>query len=147
MDLYPHDVPNTRTLYPCNTIADVNCLSSTGSIFAFGEPEHISEMRVRILLELVLQKNMYLDNEFLSKGYGLESKKNFTKLYAQYSDMYVPGMLLDERTIEFIFKMETTKNRIDKFYMGQVRDFSSVLRVRQYPLFTQNLEIQMSYWI
>ena len=35
----------------------------------------------------------------------------------------------------------------EEFYMGQVRAFSSVLRVRQYPLFNQNLEIQISYWI
>lgn len=28
LDLYPDDVPNTRTLYPSNTIADVNCLPS-----------------------------------------------------------------------------------------------------------------------
>ena len=75
-DFHPYDVPDTHTLRPCKTIADGNCLPSTGSIFAFGEPKHTSEMRVKILFEFVLQKDTYLDNEFLSRGYGQESQRN-----------------------------------------------------------------------
>lgn len=36
VDHYPDDVPDKRTLYPCKTKADGNCLPSTGSIFAIG---------------------------------------------------------------------------------------------------------------
>lgn len=69
-------------------------------------------MRVRILHELVLHKDMYLDNDFLS-------------------------MLLDEKTIEYIFIMETLKIRFDRSYMGswQIHALSSVLSA---PVFSIN---------
>lgn len=102
----------------------------------------------RILHELVLHKDMYLDNDFLSRGCVQDAscQKQLPRVYAQYSDMYVPGMLLDERTIENIFIMETLKIRLDRSYMGiwQIHALSSVLNA---PVFSQNLEIQMYDWI
>lgn len=139
VDRYPDDVPDKRTLYPCKTKADGNCLPSTGSIFAYGDPNHTSEMRVRILHELVLHKDMYLDNDFLSRGCVQDAscQKQLPRVYAQYSDMHVPGMLLDERTIENIFIMETLKIRLDRSYMGiwQIHALSSVLNAPVFSIY------------
>jgi hypothetical protein len=94
-------------------------------------------MRVRLLHELVLHKDTYLNNDFLSRGCVQDCQKHFIKIYAQYSDMYVPGMLLDERTIEFIFKMETLKIRLDKSFMGiwQIHALSSVLNTPVFSIY------------
>ena len=41
-------------LYPVEVKSDGNCLPSCGSVFAYGNPNHTSEMRVRIIHELCL---------------------------------------------------------------------------------------------
>lgn len=51
--------------------------------------------------------------------------------------MYVPGMLFDERTVEFIFKMETIKIRPGKSYTGiwQIHVLSSVLNTPVFSIY------------
>lgn len=51
--------------------------------------------------------------------------------------MYVPGMLFDERTVEFIFKMETIKIRLGKSYTGiwQIHVLSSVLNTPVFSIY------------
>lgn len=57
------------------------------------------------------------------------------KLYAQYSDMFIVGMLLDENNIRNVYQMEIMKIRLDKSYMviWQIHALSSVLNV---PIFS-----------
>jgi len=59
-----------------------------------------------------------------------ESSKQLPKIYAQYSDMYVPGMNLNDNMVRNIYQMELMKIRIDKTYMGmwQMYALSSVLK-------------------
>ena len=91
-----------------------------------------AEIRVRIVTELVLNDDYYLDNKSLLKGTctdGGNSTKQLPKIYAQYSDMYVPGMTLTDSMVKNIYQMEAIKIKKDKSYMGiwQIYALSSVL--------------------
>ena len=132
MDVYPNDIPDARALYPCTIKADGNCLPSCGSVFGYGSDTNSAEIRVRIVTELVLNDDYYLDNKSLLKGTctdGGNSTKQLPKIYAQYSDMYVPGMTLTDSMVKNIYQMEAIKIKKDKSYMGiwQIYALSSVL--------------------
>jgi hypothetical protein len=58
---------NARALYPCTIKADGNCLPSCGSVFGYGSDTNSAEIRVRIVTELVLNDDYYLDNKSLLK--------------------------------------------------------------------------------
>ncbi|CAG2243573.1 unnamed protein product [Mytilus edulis] len=130
MDNYPDDVPDTRALFPCKVSSDGNCLPSCGSVFAHKSEFKASEIRLRIVIEIVQNEHLYLDNNFLLKGTtNTKSSKNLPAIYAQYSDMYLPGIHLTENIIRSIYQKEIMKIRLDKTYMGiwQIHALSSVL--------------------
>lgn len=54
--------------------------------------------------------------------------------------MYVPGMLFDERTAEFIFKMETRKIRLGKscIEIWQIHVLSSVLNTSVFSIYPKH---------
>lgn len=137
MDFYPNDVPDKRALYPSKVPADGNCLPSSGSVLACGSSVKATEIRIRILIELVLNDSKYLDSEFLQRGLPIQmihSSVSLPKIYAQYSDMFNVGMALDENGIRNVYQMEVMKIRLDKSYMGiwQIHALSSVLNT---PIF------------
>jgi hypothetical protein len=131
MDVYPNDVPDPRALFPCKVDADGNCLPSCGSVYAYGTGIKAAEMRVRILIELVLYDGVYLDNDCFLKGMTGESSKQLPKIYAQYSDMYVPGMNLNDNMVRNIYQMELMKIRI----MWQMHALSSVLKSQIFSIY------------
>ena len=138
MDLYPNDVPDSRVLFPCIVPADGNCLPSSGSVFGYGCPDFSAEIRLRILCELALNEDTYLNNDFLLKGLpDNEKSRNLAKSYAMYSDMWVPGMLLNDDMIKSIYQMELRKIRVNYSFMGmwQIHALSSVLKVPIYSIY------------
>ncbi|CAC5388400.1 unnamed protein product [Mytilus coruscus] len=111
MDNYPDDVPDTRALYPCKVSSDGNCLPSCGSVFAHKSEFKASEIRLRIVIELVQNEHLYLDNNFLLKGTtNTKSSKNLPTIYAQYSDMYLPGIHLTENIIRSIYQKRNNED-------------------------------------
>ena len=146
MDLYPNDVPDERVLYPCTVPADGNCLPSSGSVYGYGCPDFSAEMRIRILCELVLYEDTYLDNNFLLQGLPQnEQGRCIVKSYTMYSDMWVPGMLLNNNMIKSIYRMELHKIRKNNSYMGiwQIHALSSVLKVPIYSVYPQNRSTEL----
>ena len=138
MDLYPNDVPDSRVLFPCIVPADGNCLPSSGSVFGYGCPDFSAEIRLRILCELALNEDTYLNNGFLLKGLpDNEKSRNLAKSYAMYSDMWVPGMLLNDDMIKSIYQMELRKIKVNYSFMGmwQIHALSSVLKVPIYSIY------------
>ena len=57
MTLFTTDVPGD-VLYPVCVKAVGNCLPYAGSVIAFGNQNHATEMGVRIILELVMFSNL-----------------------------------------------------------------------------------------
>ena len=64
LQLYPNEVilgkidPATR--FPVIVLGDGNCLPRAGSVIAFGDEDHFTEMRVRIVIESVLDDDEVL---------------------------------------------------------------------------------------
>lgn len=126
MDVYPNGIPDARALYPCTIKADGNCLPSCGSVFfGYGSDKNSAEIRVRIVTELVLNDDYYLDNKSLLKGTctdGGNSIKQLPKIYAQYSDMHVPGMTLTDSMVKNIYQMEALKIKKRQVIHGYLAD-------------------------
>ena len=79
------DLPE-ENLYPLKVYADGNCLQSTASIFGYGNANQVEEMRVRIILELVQNEDLYLKDDFLELGLDAENAilgRSLKKQYAQ----------------------------------------------------------------
>lgn len=77
-----------------------------------------------------------MKNEHLIKG--IRSKdvpidRNLLKLYAQYSDMYSQGMLLNNDIIKSIYRMEVMKIKRNNMGIWQLHALSSVLKC---PIFS-----------
>ncbi|GFS03152.1 hypothetical protein ElyMa_001142600 [Elysia marginata] len=67
------DVPNdihcySGHVFPVKVRSDGDCLPASGAIFAFGKDSCPEEIRVRIIHELAINAEFYLDNGNLSRG-------------------------------------------------------------------------------
>lgn len=86
LNLYPADVEQSSVIYPVVVTGDGNCLPYTGSVLAFGHEKYGQEMRVRIVFELAMHKDLYLSNEHLRAGLAENSTLNdLSVAFAMYS--------------------------------------------------------------
>lgn len=58
LNFYPADVEQSSVVYPVIVTADGNCLSYTRNVLAFGNENYGQEMRVRIVYELAMHKDI-----------------------------------------------------------------------------------------
>ena len=90
--LIPEDVPLLPHLsFPVVIEADGNCLARVGSLAAYGSEEHHLDIRLRIGLELINHRDLYLDEQYLSRGLA-EGTMNAATI-AQYSKSYIARRL------------------------------------------------------
>jgi hypothetical protein len=82
--------------------ADGNCIHRCGSIFAFGHDNWHREIRARIVMELVINEGLYL---YIRRG--TDIKCNVKENFAQYSEIFTPGIILTDHIIASIFEEET----------------------------------------
>ena len=77
---------------------DGNCCPRSASLLFTGSDDRHTEMRVRIVRELLLHDDRYLDSSFLCQGI---DRVDTTRpaVYAQYSPGYVPGSKLSDADI------------------------------------------------
>ena len=127
-----------RELFPCEVLADGNCLPSCGSVFAFGNITETDEMRVRIIYEQVMHEDVYLDDEYL--GLGIKDKslqEGLSKRFSQYSEFYVPGVCLTNDIIKDIYRREVLSITEDRSFMGiwQMFALASVLELPLYSVY------------
>ena len=64
--LVPQDADSDR--FPALIYGDGNCLPRCASVYAYGNEDHYDEMRVRIVQELVLNKEKYLKDKVMKNG-------------------------------------------------------------------------------
>lgn len=142
----PYDIPSDKELCPCELHADGNCLPSCGSVLAFGVTDHVDEIRVRIVVELVENENKYLDDNLLSPRNSMSinrKKKAYpSKNYAQYSDTYIPGTKLNRQSIQKLYRAEVMAVKEDKCFMGiwQIHALASVLETPIYSVYPNRCE-------
>ncbi|XP_070178222.1 vertnin-like [Littorina saxatilis] len=121
-DLYPSDGPNFT---PFSIYGDGNCLPRCCSLLAYGTEEHHLEMRVRIVIELAVNKAHYLSYPV-------------ARFCAQYSDQY-HGEVLSDLAVERIYEAEIFDACRPGTYMGfwQMLAVSSVLQVSLWSVYPQ----------
>ncbi|XP_046554961.1 uncharacterized protein LOC124264267 isoform X2 [Haliotis rubra] len=135
--ILPDDLDDVRELYPCSVKADGNCLPSVGSVYAYGTIDRTSEMRVRIVTELALNEDLYLDRNFLQNGRCPANAKNWPKIYAQYSDLFIHGTRLTDDIVRDILRLEILKISVNYAFMGiwQIHALASVLKCPLYSVY------------
>ena len=89
LQLMPDDVEFHDGLLrlPVDTKADGNCLAHAACKFL--EDAGPTELRARIVIELVNHKEKYIDPDYL--GHGVETGHALPRLYTMFSDLYCAG--------------------------------------------------------
>ena len=126
------DFKSQRQCFPVKVRADGNYLPACGAVFAFGEDIKPQDIRIRIIEELVLHQNYYLDEKNLKKGYDKPSKdQEINKAFAQYSDHFITGQKLKAEVIKQLYEKEVLDICKDRSYMGiwQMFALATVLKM------------------
>ena len=111
----PCDCP--QNYIPIWTLGDGNCLTQSLSCTAFGTDSRHVELRARIVIEGVINKNRYLDNAYLSVGSScVRSTGSYTEQYALFSGQHAHGDLQD--VIESVYEQEMVEMSQTNTYMG-----------------------------
>ena len=144
--LMPDDIPqlsDNQYLVPVKVDADGNCLPHSGSFLATGNNQyHHDELRVRIITELVMHKDLYLSGDYLRKGIHVTDRtaSKLPCIYAMMSEKFIPNKPLDNANIARLYEEEILSITAPGTYMGiwQLFGLSSVLQtslVCIYPKF------------
>ena len=141
MDMIPHDIPNCKRddLVPIMVGADGDCLPRSASVFASGNEHLNSEIRARLVLELVQHKDKYLSPEHLRLGTNLTDRQalKLPSKYAMISDVYIPGKRLTDKDIEHIYDQEVQSISQARTFMGiwQLFAVASILKCKLYSVY------------
>jgi hypothetical protein len=127
--LMPDDIPGHPGpgLFPIVVEGDGNCLTRVGSMLGYGTESYHLEIRLRIAVELILHKDLYLDEAYLSRGLPGNEKLHPDQI-AKWSEGY-NGQHLSPGVVEKLYCSEINQTLKDKQYLGQWQVFalSSVL--------------------
>ena len=119
------------TLMPATVNADGDCLPHTGSIFAVGHQDCPYEMRLRIVLELILNQEKYLDPEYLRLGENMtdHAAARLPNHYTMYSAQYEHISRISTAGVIKTYQNEVMEMTKPSSYMGiwQIFALSSVL--------------------
>ena len=96
----------TSTMRPVHVLGDGNCCPRSAILLFTGSDDRHTEMRVRIVRELLLHDDRYLDSSFLCQGID-RVDTTLPAVYAQYSPGYVPGSKLSDADIRNVYERET----------------------------------------
>ena len=113
----PPDAP--KNVHPIWTLGDGNCLCRSLSRAFYGTDAHHLEIRVRIIVEGVLNKSSYLDHELLRRGATLvRIDEELQVTLAKYSDYYTYGQIITEDTVDYMYCREMHECCKKNTYMG-----------------------------
>ena len=136
--LMPDDMPSNvytdcKPSFPIIIQGDGNCLARVGSVLMHGAETHHPDVRLRIAVEMILFKDLYLDEDHLSKGLP-HGQRLTAAMVAQFSDSYT-FQHLDAKGVENIYLKEVHQVLKCGEYMGtwQLFALASVLRT---PIFS-----------
>ena len=119
-------------LIAVHTIGDGNCLCRALSRAFFNEDSFHMEIRARIVVEGVLNKQHYLSDDCLERGASyIHHNADLPTVFATFSEYYTPGQKLSDEMINNIYSMEIHNCARPATYMGlwQLSQAASVLGV------------------
>ena len=111
----PSDCP-VRNPFPIDSPGDGSCFLHSLSRVAFGytSPARVAELRIRIVVEAIINRDWYLKHENIALGMAVEEVKSpVTELYADLSGAYneqntLEDMALIYNNIVFNYRLPTT---------------------------------------
>ena len=102
---------------PVVTIGDGNCCPRSLSIAAFGDDSRQLELRAKIILESVINKEKYLNQDYLAEGLSVvRDDVTLPEVYAMFSGQNAAG--LSENVIETVYEKEVMGITKSGSYMG-----------------------------
>jgi hypothetical protein len=119
-------------LIPVEVTPDGDCLPHTGSVLAFGSQDHPNEIRLRIILELILHGDLYLNPDYLRRGEENMTDQlanNLPNNFTMYSGQYEKVNKIKRADVIKTYQSEVTALTIPGSYMGiwEVFALSSIL--------------------
>ena len=142
--MLPSDCP--QDVHPARTRGDGNCLPRALSIAYIGDESMHLEIRARIVLEGILNKNKYINEDYLKIGCTTRlSEESITVAYAKYSDFYVSGQRITDESIDCLYSMEIYECAKYGSYMGlwQIAQAATVLDVPIQSVYPSGCDIEM----
>ena len=116
----PSDGP--QDVIPVTTRGDGNCLCRALSTAYFGTENRHIEIRARIVMEAIVNRNHYMDHRILSRGVQQQRLNSLHEqlpvIFAKYSDFYRSGQVVTDDTVYYMFTTETHECSKDGAYMG-----------------------------
>ena len=128
VDLYPKDAP--KGYVPMQAFGDGNCFPRTISLIAYGDQERYKDIRPRLVVEAVKNKDFYLDNQYLNLDSTFDI--DLVEYYSITSEHYTTHARTGEwsrETIERIYEAEVVSLCQDGSYcsMWQLFQASNIL--------------------
>lgn len=74
-------VPSLDNPFAVQCTGNGNCFFNAMSLLAYGNEDHALEMRLRVVIEGVQNRDRYLDENQLSQGFPAESNRSFVETY------------------------------------------------------------------
>ena len=95
LSFLPEDAP--EGLIPIICGSDENCFCRAISRLVYGDESHYMEIRVRIVIEAVRRKPLYLNDTFLNLGQsGAATRRSRSQMYSIYSQSYNARKTVEE---------------------------------------------------
>ena len=134
-DIPPDGPVNLKAI---TTIGDGNCLCrALSKAFYNSDSKHI-ELRVRIIIEGIINKKKYITDECLERGASVvHGNADLPTVFATFSEYYTPGQKISDETLDYIYSMEIYSCCRMSSYMGiwQLAQASSVLGVPVHTIY------------
>ena len=128
------DIPvdGPEMLVAVKTIGDGNCLCRAISRGLYNQDSFHVELRARIVVEGVLNRNLYLSDDCLERGATcIHKNADLPTVFATFSEYYTPGQKLSTEMISNIYSLEIHSCARIGSYMGlwQLAQASSVIGI------------------
>ena len=126
----PIDAP--QDVYAIATIGDGNCFCRALSRAYCGDDSMYMELRARIVIEGIVNRDMYLSNDIMERGATIaREEESIPETYAKFTDNYISGQRLSKIMIEFLYAQELYECSRQNSYMGlwQIAQAASVVNM------------------
>ena len=119
-------------LIPVDTIGDGNCLCRALSKAYFGHEKYHLEIRARLVIEAIVNRKLYTDDNYISRGATNQYKKQtLPAIFTMYSRYYEPGQKLTDITVDTFYCVEAHSIAEIGSYLGiwQLAQAANVFKV------------------
>ena len=135
-NITPFDIPGNHTFIARAIIGDGNCLFRTGSILCHGHENDYKELRVRVIAELCIHEEQYLDPDFLSLGH--EARNDYAEKYCQYTQQYMAEKVKGNPTVvRKLYEDQVYLSRLNGVWasLWEIHGMASILQTNLYSVY------------